>query len=108
MILQHSELKTVLIIIFLFCQNTYLLHVCGFSLQSAEPLVEILKLPVDGGEVASKDLLHLLVDLKLSSLKIETGCQIEVNFKFLLAQYSVSPITYWFTCLSVHLVSNLL
>ena len=71
MILQHSELKTVLIIIFLFCQNTYLLHVCGFSLQSAEPLVEILKLPVDGGEVASKDLLHLLVDLKLSSLKIQ-------------------------------------
>ena len=44
------------------------LHICCFPLQPAKPLVEVLQLPVDGGEVACKDLLHLLVDLDLSSL----------------------------------------
>ena len=44
------------------------LHICCFPLQPAEPLVEVLQLPVDGREVARKDLLHLLVDLELPSL----------------------------------------
>ena len=69
------------------------LHICCFPLQPAKPLVEVLQLPVDGREVACKDLLHLLVDLELSSL-----------ISIFLIVFSLCS----FTCLSVHLASNLL
>ena len=52
----------------LLLSKAMFLHICCFPLQPAEPLVEVLQLPVDGREVACKDLLHLLVDLDLSSL----------------------------------------
>ena len=50
----------------------YVLHVCCFSLEPAQPLVEVLKLAVDGGEVPCQDLLHLLIDLNLARLQIQT------------------------------------
>ena len=60
--------------------------------------------------MTSKDLFHLLVDLNLSSLKIKIDRLTDVNVKFLLELDSVLPVflPYLFTCLSVHLVSNLL
>ena len=84
-------------------------HVRCFSFEPAEPLVEVLQLAVDGGQVPCQDLLHLLVDLNLASLQIETD-RATFNLIFLQEVILVLPITlhFWFTCLSVHLVSNLL
>ena len=61
-------------------------HVRCFSFEPAEPLVEVLQLAVDGGQVPCQDLLHLLVDLNLASLQIETDVQ-----SYLFARSNSSP-----------------
>ena len=64
----RSEINYKLAMFLVETSRRNVLHICCFPLQPAKPLVEVLQLPVDGGEVACKDLLHLLVDLDLSSL----------------------------------------